>query len=152
MPIVQIRMPIMQTMPIVHVSQCLVCIRCTIGIVAHLALWMALCDVILCHATMLPLVVGDSPGGFRIGWPYYLETGCRIVWLYHTDRRLNLNQAFAAAVSGLFRLLWIDWNAGNKCWIEKPGFGRIGWRSSLSLLTSFDSLTSPLADLHRSVE
>ena len=48
MPIVQIRMPIMQTMPIVHVSQCLVCIGCTIGIVAHLALWMALCDVILC--------------------------------------------------------------------------------------------------------
>ena len=62
-----------------------------------------------CHATILPLVVGDSPGGFRIGWPYYLETGCcRIVWLYHTDRRLNFNQAFAAAVSGLFRLLWID--------------------------------------------
>ena len=37
------------------------------------------------RATILPLVVGDLPGGFRISWPYYLEIGCRIVWLYHTD-------------------------------------------------------------------
>ena len=88
---------------------------------------------------------------YRYGIPYYATfchgaTGCWglarwhpyrlavlsiwcivcIVWLYHTDQHLNLNQAFAAVVSGLFRLLWIDWNAGNKCWIEKPGFVSIG--------------------------
>ena len=41
-------MPIVRTMPFVHASQCQLCIWRTIGIVAHLALWMALCDVILC--------------------------------------------------------------------------------------------------------
>ena len=60
------------------------------------------------YATVPPLVVGDSPGGFRISWPYYQQIGCLFVWLYHTDRRLNLNQTSAAAMSGLFRLLWID--------------------------------------------
>ena len=38
----------MHTMPIVHVSQGQLWMWRTIGIFAHLALWMALCDVILC--------------------------------------------------------------------------------------------------------
>ena len=85
-----------------------------------------------CHTTRLlfsaiPLAVGDSPGGIRIGWPYYLYHCLCIVWRFHPDRHLNLNQAFAAVMSGLFHLLWIGWNGGNKCWTQKPGLGRIGW-------------------------
>ena len=54
-------MPIVHTMPFMHVAQCQLCIWRTIGIAAHLALCMALCDVILCQVEKITsLILGLS--------------------------------------------------------------------------------------------
>ena len=42
------------------------------------------------------------------------------------DQHLNLNLAFAAALSGLLCLLWIDWLSFLLC--SEPVFDEMGWK------------------------